>query len=80
MGAQLGGGLLVTIVACVPLIVLEGVRAIQVAEIALLLMVTGVAYASSRRAGTSHLRAFVHVSGVVVAIGAILIIKNVVSH
>jgi hypothetical protein len=80
IGAQFAGGLAVTVVACIPLLVLEGVRALQVAEIALLLVVTGVAYAASRRAGTSRLRAIVHVSGVVVAIAVVLIVKNVVAH
>ena len=80
IGAQLGGGLLVTIVACVPLILLEGVRALQVAEIALLLVITGVAYAASRRSGTSHVRSVVHAVGVVVVVAVVLILKNVVVH
>lgn len=77
--AQLLGGVVVTLLAVVPVLVL-GAGALPVSMALLLLFVMVVGYAVARSAPASRLRSLVYVGGVVVLVGLVLAVKSLVGH
>jgi hypothetical protein len=79
LAAQLVGGLAVTAVAVVPVLLFEGRTGVLVAELALLTFIAVVGYASAR---TVHgrARALLYVLGVIVLVLIVLWLKDVVHH
>jgi hypothetical protein len=77
--AQLLGGLVVTLLAVVPVLVL-GSGALRLSMALLLLFVMVVGYAVARSAPSSRLRSLVYVAGVVVLVGIVLAVKSLVGH
>ncbi len=57
LGAQLAGGLAVTVVAVVPVLLLPAPYGVQVAELLLLAFVAVVGYAAARTVPLSRVRA-----------------------
>lgn len=80
LGAQLVGGLVVTAIALVPLLIFEGYTAIVVAELLLLALIAAVGYRVARVAQLSRLRAALYLGGVVVIVLAILWLKGLGAH
>ncbi len=80
LGAQTLGGLPVAVAASLPVLLVGGTAGVLVGELALLAVVAGVGYASSRRSGASRLRALLYVGGVVVVVAGVLALKLAVGH
>jgi hypothetical protein len=80
LGAQLAGGLAVTVVAVVPVALLPAPYDIRVAQMLLLAFVAVVGYASARAAGHSRGRAVVEVASVVAAATLVLWVKALASY
>ena len=80
LGAQLAGGLAVTVVAVVPVLLLPTQYGVQVAELLLLAFVAVVGYAAARTVPLSRVRALAYVTGVVGATLAVLWVKNLGPH
>ncbi len=76
LGAQLVGGLAVTGIALVPLLVFEGYTAIIAAELLLLALICAVGYRVARARQLSRFRAVLYLGGVVVIVLAILWLKS----
>jgi hypothetical protein len=76
IGAQLVGGLAVTAIALVPLLIFEGYNAIVAAELLLLALIVAVGYRVARVAQLSRLRAALYLGGVVVIVLAVLWLKS----
>ena len=79
LGAQLIGGLAVTFVAVLP-IVIVGSDALPWTFVLLLGFVAVVGYVAARSVPVSRLRAVLYVAGVVVVALSVLIIKLLVGH
>lgn len=79
LAAQLVGGLAVTAVAVIPVLIFEGRTGVIVAELALLGFISVVGYASAR---TVHGRgrALLYVLGVIVLVLFVLWLKDIVHH
>jgi hypothetical protein len=79
LAAQLVGGLAVTAVAVIPVLLFEGRTGVIIAELALLAFIAAVGYASAR---TVHGRgrALLYVFGVIVLVLVVLWLKDVVHH
>jgi hypothetical protein len=80
LAAQLVGGLLVTVVAVIPVILVEGIRGVIVSELVLLAFIAGVAYAAARLVPHSRLRALGYAGGIVVVALGVLWVKGLVGH
>jgi hypothetical protein len=80
LAAQLVGGLLVTAVAVVPVILIGGSLGVLVSELLLLAFVAMVGYAAARTVPVSRFRALLYVAGVVLLSLAVLWIKSLVAH
>jgi len=78
--AQLAGGLLVTIVAVIPVILIDGHRGVIVSELVLLAFIAGVAYTAARLVPYSRLRSLLYTGGIVVLALAVLWVKGLVGH
>jgi len=76
LGAQLVGGLAVTAIALVPLLILEGYTAIVAAELLLLALIVAVGYRVARARQLSRPRALLYLGGVVVIVLAVLWLKS----
>ena len=79
LAAQLIGGLAVTAVAVIPVLIFEGRTGVVIAELALLAFIAAVGYASAR---TVHGRgrALLFVLGVIALVLFVLWLKDVVHH
>lgn len=80
LGAQLAGGLAVTVVAVVPVLLLPAPSGVPVAELLLLAFVAVVGYAAARTVPLRRVRALAYVTGVVAATLAVLWVKNLGPH
>ena len=80
LAAQVVGGLAVTAVAVIPVIVFEGRTGVVIAELALLAFIAAVGYASARTIHVSRARALLSVLGVITLVLVVLWIKELVHH
>jgi hypothetical protein len=80
LAAQVVGGLAVTTVAVVPVLLFEGTTGIVIAELALLGFIAAVGYASARTIHVSRVRALLSVLGVIALVLVVLWIKELVHH
>jgi hypothetical protein len=80
LAAQIVGGLAVTAVAVIPVLLIDGRAGIVVAELALLAFIAAVGYASARTIHVSRVRALLSVLGVIVLVLVVLGLKEVVHH
>ena len=80
LAAQVVGGLAVTAVAVIPLILFEGRTGVVIAELALLTFIAAVGYASARTIHVSRVRALLSVLGVIALVLVVLWIKELVHH
>ena len=80
LAAQLGGGLAVTAVAVVPLLLIDGRAGVLVSELVLLAFIAGAAYTAARMVPYSRLRSLAFTGGIVVLALAVLWVKNLVGH
>ncbi len=78
--AQLLGGVIVTVVAVVPVILIDGHRGVIVSELVLLAFIAGVAYNAARLVPYSRLRSLGYAGGIVVIALAVLWVKGLVGH
>lgn len=80
VGAQLVGGLAVTALAVVPLLVFEGYTAIVASELLLLGVIAAVGYRVARVAQLNRFRATLYVGGVIAVALAVLWLKGVAAY
>jgi len=80
LGAQLIGGLAVTAVAVMPVLVIDGPGGVLVAELLLLAFIAGVGYVAARSVPLSRPRALAYVAVVAVLALAVLWVKGLVHH
>lgn len=80
VGAQTVGGLVVTAVAVVPVVVIGGDIGVLAAQIGLLVLISGVSYFAVRSAPIGRWRAIAYAVGVVVATFLVIGIKGLVGH
>lgn len=80
LAAQVVGGLAVTTVAVIPLILFEGTTGVVIAELTLLAFIAAVGYASARTIHVSRVRAVMSVLGVIALVLVVLWIKELVHH
>ena len=80
LAAQVIGGLAVTTVAVVPVVLFEGRTGVVIAELALLAFIGAVGYASARTIHVSRARALLSVLGVIALVLVVLWIKELVDH
>lgn len=80
IGAQLVGGLAVTALAIIPLLIFQGYTAIVASELTLLALIAAVGYRVARVAQLSRSRAALYVGGVVAAALALLWLKGLGAH
>jgi hypothetical protein len=78
--AQLLGGLIVTVVAVIPVILIDGIRGVIVSELVLLTFIAGVAYTAARLVPHSRIRSLGYAGGIVVIALAVLWVKGLVGH
>jgi hypothetical protein len=78
--AQLVGGLIVTVVAVIPVLLIDGHRGVIVSELVLLAFIATVAYTAARLVPYSRLRALGYTAGIVVIALAVLWVKGLVGH
>ena len=80
LGAQLIGGLAVTLVAVVPVLLIGGPGGVLAAELLLLAFIAGVGYVAARSVPLSRPRALAYVAVVVALALAVLWVKGLVHH
>jgi hypothetical protein len=80
LAAQLVGGLAVTLVAVVPVIIIGGQAGLLVAELALLTFIAVVGYTAARGIPVSRARALLYVAGVVALTLLVIGIKNLAHY
>ena len=80
LGAQLAGGLAVTAVAVIPVLLIGGPSGVRVAELLLLAFIAVVGYAAARSVPLSRPRALIYVAITVVFTLGVLWVKNLVHH
>lgn len=80
LGAQLVGGLAVTVVAVVPLIVVEGRPGVILSELILLAFIAVVSYTAARLVPHGRLRALGYAGGIVFIALGVLWVKGLVGH
>lgn len=80
LAAQVVGGLAVTTVAVVPVLLFEGTTGVVIAELALLTFIGAVGYASARTIHVSRARALLSVLGVIALVLVVLAIKELVHY
>jgi hypothetical protein len=80
LAAQLAGGLIVTLVAVIPVILIEGIRGVIVSELVLLTFIAAVAYTAARLVPRSRIRSLGYAGGIVVIALAVLWVKGLVGH
>jgi hypothetical protein len=80
LGAQLIGGLAVTVVAVTPVVLIGGPGGELAAELLLLAFIAGVGYVAARSVPLSRPRSVVYVAVVVALALVVLWVKNLVHH
>jgi hypothetical protein len=80
VGAQVAGGLIVTGIAVVPVILLPEPASILVSELLLIGLIAGVGYATARASQLGHGHALAYSAAAVVIALAVLWIKSLVPH
>jgi hypothetical protein len=80
LGAQLIGGLAVTVVAVAPVLLIDRPGGVLAAELLLLAFIAGVGYVAARSVPLSRPRALAYVGVVVVLALAVLWVKGLVHH
>jgi hypothetical protein len=80
LAAQLAGGLAVTAVAVVPLLLFDGRAGVLLSELVLLAFIAGAAYTAARMVGHSRIRSLAYTGGIVVLALGVLWVKNLVDH
>lgn len=80
LAAQLVGGLAVTAVAVIPVVLIGGRTGVVVAELLLLAFIAIVGYASARTIHVSRGRALLSVVGVIALVLVVLWLKDLVHH
>jgi hypothetical protein len=80
LAAQLIGGLLVTVVAVVPVLLIGGQAGLLVAELALITFIGVVGYIAARGIPVSRVRALLYVAGVVGLTLLVVGVKNLAHY
>lgn len=80
LAAQLIGGLAVTVVAVVPVLVIGGQTGLRVAELALITFIAVVGYIAARGIPVSRARALLSVAGVVALTLLVIGVKNLAHY
>ena len=80
LAAHIAGGLLVTAIAVVPVLVIGGPTGVLVSELLLLGFIAVVGYLAARSVPLGRIRSLAYVGGVVVLTLAILWIETLVDH
>jgi hypothetical protein len=80
LAAQLIGGLAVTVVAVVPVLVIGGAAGLRVAELALITFIAVVGYIAARGIPVSRARALLSVAGVVALTLLVIGVKNLAHY
>ncbi|MCU0265923.1 MAG: hypothetical protein MUC45_07370 [Actinomycetia bacterium] len=80
LGAQLVGGLVVTVIAVLPILLVDGPGGVRIAEVLLLGFVAVVSYLTARTVPTSRPRALGYAAAVLVVASAVLVVKAVAAH
>lgn len=80
LGAQLVGGLLVTVVAMLPLLVLEGETSVLVAELLLVAFIGAAGYAAARSRSAPPLRAAFYMARVIGLALLVIAVKTFSAH
>ncbi len=78
--AQVLGGVVVTALATIPLVVLGPWPGLLVSEFALLALITGVGYVTGRASGYTRVRSLLYVAGVVLLTVVVLEVKALALH
>ena len=78
--SQVVGGVVVTLAATLPILLLGGPGGLLLSEVLLLGLITTVGYVSARSAGHGRLRSLAYVGGVVVLTVVVLWIKGLAHH
>ena len=80
LAAQLIGGLAVTLVAVVPVLVIGGQPGLLIAELALITFIAVVGYVAARGIPVSRARALLYVAGVVALTLVVIGVKNLAHY
>jgi hypothetical protein len=80
LAAQLIGGLVVTAVAVVPILLIGGRTGVIVSELVLLAFIAGCAYNAARLVPRGRLRSLGYAAGIVVLALGVLWVKSLVGH
>ena len=80
LAAQLIGGMAVTVVAVVPVLVIGGQAGLLIAELALITFIAVVGYIAARGIPVSRVRALLYVAGVVALTLVIIGVKNLAHY
>jgi hypothetical protein len=80
LAAQLVGGLAVTVVAVVPVLLIGGTTALLIAELALISFIAVVGYIAARGIPLSRPRALLYVAGVVALTLVVIGVKNLAHY
>lgn len=78
--AQLAAGAFVVILVTAPMILFDTPTSLRVAEGLLLVLIAGVGFEAARQANASVFRALMYVAVVIVAAGAVLVVKALAGH
>ena len=80
LAAQLIGGMAVTVVAVLPVLVIGGQTGLRVAELALIAFIAVVGYIAARGIPVSRPRALLYVAGVVALTLVIIVLKDLAHY
>jgi uncharacterized MAPEG superfamily protein len=78
--AQWGGGLAVSVLAALPVLVLGGDTGLVISELLMLALVAVVGYAVARGAGRGRLRSLLYVGSLALVVALVLLVKTAVGH
>jgi len=80
LGTQVAAGMAITLVAAIPVVMVAGPDGVLAAELILLALIAGVAYAAARRAPASRARALGYTVLVVLVCLGVLWVKSLAAH
>lgn len=80
LGAQLVGGLAVTAIAVVPVLLIDGRAGVLVSELLLMAFIAAVSYVAARAVPVGRIRALGYSAGIVALTLVVLWIENLVDH
>jgi hypothetical protein len=74
--AQVAGGVLVTLLATVPLLLFGSWPGLLISELALLALISGVGYLTARQSGEGRIRSLLYVGGIILLTLVVLWVKG----